>query len=219
MRNHIRHDLPNQYNNAIDSKNFDRLRWFREHRHEVFALNDRDLADISDERIRAMRAKTRRQWVRRLDKLKETYELENQQLEAGQQVLSRYFEVSTRNQTKQSTHIIIDDDTPTQVSLRTQIHQRKSLYTNKSKHSRQMTLTELNPSFKRHAKQITPRGKIHDIHIHNKGDNTFPSQGGANAPQIRGRVRSGSKELIYPDSPERGPPDVPGTVSHSTITP
>ena len=112
----IRHDLPNQYNNAIDSKNFDRLRWFREHRHEVFALNDRDLADISDERIRAMRAKTRRQWVRRLDKLKETYESEIQQLEAGQQVLSQYFEVSTadkkpaiQNQTKQSTHIIIDE--------------------------------------------------------------------------------------------------------------
>ena len=32
-------------------------------------------------------------------------------------------------------------------------------------------------------------------------------------------VRSGSKEVIYPDSPERGPPDVPGTSRHSTITP
>lgn len=46
-RNHILHDLPNRYNDTTDALNWERLHWYRQHRHEVLAFEDRDLADMS----------------------------------------------------------------------------------------------------------------------------------------------------------------------------
>jgi hypothetical protein len=42
-----------------------------------------------------MRGKTKRQWVRKLDRLRAIYEVELQQRQAGQQVLSKYFECTS----------------------------------------------------------------------------------------------------------------------------
>jgi uncharacterized protein YjiS (DUF1127 family) len=92
-RNHILHDLPNRYNDAHDARNWERLALYRQHRHKVLAFDDRDLADISIEKLQAMTAKTRRKWVSRLDRLRTVYEKELETISTGQQVLNQYFDI------------------------------------------------------------------------------------------------------------------------------
>ncbi|KAL7510779.1 hypothetical protein ACHAXN_007669, partial [Cyclotella atomus] len=92
-RNHILHDLPNRYNDAHDARNWERLARYRQHRHKVLAFDDRDLADISIEKLQAMTAKTRRKWVSRLDRLRTVYEKELETISTGQQVLNQYFDI------------------------------------------------------------------------------------------------------------------------------
>jgi uncharacterized protein YjiS (DUF1127 family) len=92
-RNHILHDLPNQYNDTTDARNWERLAWYRQHRHKVLAFDDRDLADISLERLQAMTAKKRKKWVSRLDRLQNVYERELETISTGQQILNKYFNI------------------------------------------------------------------------------------------------------------------------------
>jgi hypothetical protein len=94
-RNHILHDLPNRYNDALDKSNEEKLQWYYDHRFEVLSFHDRKFAEHSKEKIQAMRGKTKRQWVRKLDRLRAIYEVELQQRQAGQQVLSKYFECTS----------------------------------------------------------------------------------------------------------------------------
>lgn len=92
-RNHILHDLPNRYNDTTDALNWERLHWYRQHRHEVLAFEDRDLADMSMEKLQAMTAKTRRRWISRLDRLRMVHERESAVIATGQSVLNDYFDI------------------------------------------------------------------------------------------------------------------------------
>jgi hypothetical protein len=77
-RNHILHDLPNRYNDALDKSNEEKLQWYYDHRFEVLSFHDRKFAEHSKKKIQAMRGKTKRQWVRKLDRLRAIYEVELQ---------------------------------------------------------------------------------------------------------------------------------------------
>jgi hypothetical protein len=92
MRNHILHDLPNRYNDALDKSNEEKLQWYYDHWFEVLSFHDCKFTEHSKEKIQAMQGKTKRQWVRELDRLRAIYEVELQQRQAGQQVLSKYFD-------------------------------------------------------------------------------------------------------------------------------
>jgi hypothetical protein len=92
-RNHILHHLPNRYNDTTDAMNFERLLWYKKHRHEVLSFNDRDMADMSSEKLQSMTAKTRRKWILRFDRLRTVYEQELATIATGQRTLNDYFDI------------------------------------------------------------------------------------------------------------------------------
>jgi hypothetical protein len=73
--------------------NLERLTWYKEHRHEVLSFNDRDMADMSIEKLQSMTAKTRQKWVLRFDCLRTVYEQELATTATGQKTLNDYFDV------------------------------------------------------------------------------------------------------------------------------
>jgi hypothetical protein len=93
-RNHILHKTPNRYNQLINSSNENKLRWYREHHHEVLSFADRDFADHSDEAIQSMTQYTKHEWIKRLDGMSEAYQEELKCTQAGQWVITEF--IATR---------------------------------------------------------------------------------------------------------------------------
>ena len=63
---------------------------------------DHKLADHGDEEIKRMGRKTRRKWVRTLDKLRETHATELKQLERGQKTLTHFLVKPTSSEASAS---------------------------------------------------------------------------------------------------------------------
>jgi hypothetical protein len=148
-RNHILHHLPNQYNDAIEKSNKERLQWYYDHRFEVLSFHNRKLAEHSKEQIQAMRPKTKRPWVRKLDHLRTIYEAELQQKQTGQQVLSTYFKCASPVKSPQyrSRNTTLPRN---QTSLVNRIKIRVTRSKTRAKHHRQDQVRQ-----KRHNKQQT----------------------------------------------------------------
>jgi hypothetical protein len=89
-RNYILHHMPNVYRRTETESFAERLRWFRDNRHLVLAPSDSHYAEHDEEAIERMGRRTRRKWVRQLDKLKTVYAQERTQRERGQATLTSF---------------------------------------------------------------------------------------------------------------------------------
>jgi hypothetical protein len=89
-RNFVLHHTPNCYRRAECTNFADRLRWYRDNRNSILAQSDHKLVNFEDDEIERMGRKTRRQWVRILDKLRDAHATELKQLDKGQQTLTHF---------------------------------------------------------------------------------------------------------------------------------
>ncbi|KAL7505232.1 hypothetical protein ACHAXN_004474 [Cyclotella atomus] len=90
MRNFILHKTPNKYNQLLESSNEEKLKWYRDNRHELLAFVDRDFVDHSNEEIQAMTQKTKHEWVKRLTSMSESYKEELKLTQVGQRVMTEF---------------------------------------------------------------------------------------------------------------------------------
>ena len=102
-RNFVLHHTPNCYRSAESTNFAERLRWYRDNRNLVLAQSDHKLADHGDEEIERMGRKTRRKWVRTLDRLRKTYATELKQLERGQTTLTHFLVKPTSSEAAPAT--------------------------------------------------------------------------------------------------------------------
>jgi hypothetical protein len=92
-RNYILKKTPNQYNKAECATLADRLIWYRENRHNLLSESDRHLTNIDEEAIQQMGRKTKRKWIRHLDRLHTIHVKENTKRDECQPAITEHFEV------------------------------------------------------------------------------------------------------------------------------
>ena len=96
QRNDILHQEENKYNLAEDQKLTERITWYVQHKQDVLAHQDQFLAQHDVTRLHKMRRKTKREWVRHLDRARKAYDIERKQVASAQNVLTRYFPVRSQ---------------------------------------------------------------------------------------------------------------------------
>ena len=101
-RNTTLHDEENKYNTAEDRALTERIEWYVEHKEEALAAADQFLASHDITTLHRMRRATKREWVRHLDRVRESYELELKQRASRQNMITRYLHPTTTNNSSDS---------------------------------------------------------------------------------------------------------------------
>ena len=68
-----------------------RIVWYVHHKNDILAHHDRFLADIDVTRLPTMPRRTKREWLRHLDRAQEAYRIENTQKAKGQHTIFDFF--------------------------------------------------------------------------------------------------------------------------------
>ena len=90
-RNDIKHQKDNVYDAADDERLTARIVRYVEHIHEFLDHHDQFLAGIDLTRLNRMKKETKRRWIHHLDIAKRAWEVEREQKNKHQQVLTRFF--------------------------------------------------------------------------------------------------------------------------------
>ena len=89
--NKNKHWKDNKYNKTDDEHLSARIVWYVEHRHEMVDHHDQFLMEIDLTRLSGMRREMKRKWIYHLNIARRAWEIEREQKNKHQQVITRFF--------------------------------------------------------------------------------------------------------------------------------
>ena len=94
QRNEILHQSKqtDEYHREEDNRLAAKITWYQQHRRELLSHHDQWLAKQDLTTLHRKRRATKREWIRILDKAREAYDNELNQLASSQNVITRYFQ-------------------------------------------------------------------------------------------------------------------------------
>jgi hypothetical protein len=90
QRNQILHDEKSKYNLAENRLLTQKILWYVQHKHLILAGQDQFLANHDLTRLHKLKRKTKRQWIKHLDRVREAYDKERRQIASRQNVITQY---------------------------------------------------------------------------------------------------------------------------------